>query len=512
MDANAHLFRHGVVSGDPSADRVIIWTRVSPALSEPVDVSWMVATDPALTAVVREDRITAEPESDMTVKVDVDGLQPDTTYYYAFTCGGQRSPVGRTKTFPSGAAAHLRFAMYSCAKFSAGYFNGYARMAERLDLDFILCLGDYIYEYGNDEKGLGAEIGRAFEPAHECRSLDDYRTRYSQYRRDPDVQAVHQQHACIAIPDDHEFCNDTWREGAGKHDPKEDGPWEERKAAALRAYLEWMPIRIRSGHEEVLWRSFPYGDLAHLVLLDTRTQRDKQEKPPKADEEDRTLLGKEQFEWFTTELKGAESTWRLVGNAVLIGQVKSDFMPAELDEPLSELGVITPREHGPEPDQWDGYPAERRRLLEDVRDHGVRNIVFLSGDVHSAWAIDLKLDPHDPEQDSIAVEFATTSLTSENLDEEMGWEPRTGALEVEEKIIDDNPHIHWCELDSHGYVVVDVTHDRVQADFWFVDDVRAPSPGEWLGASWQVREGAHQVTGAEGPAEPRRDHAPPAPG
>ena len=511
MDANAHLFRHGVVSGDPLSDRVIIWTRISPAVPEPMGVSWVVATDPALSAVVRADSITAEPDNDMTVKVDVDGLEAATTYYYAFTCGDQRSPVGRTKTLPSGAARHLRFAMFSCAKFSAGYFNGYARMAERLDLDLILCLGDYIYEYGNDEKGLGAEIGRAFEPAHECRTLDDYRTRYSQYRRDPDVQAVHQQHACIAIPDDHEICNDTWREGAGKHDPATDGPWEERKAAALRAYREWMPIRVRAGREDILWRSFPFGDLAHLVLLDTRTQRDKQEKPPKADEEDRTLLGREQFGWFTDELKGATSTWRLVGNGVLIGQVKSDFMPSDLDEPLSELGVITPREHGPEPDQWDGYPAERRRLLEDVKEHNVRNIVFLSGDVHSSWAIDLKLDPHDPEQDSIAVEFATTSLTSENLDDEMGWEPRTGAIEVEEEIIADSPHIHWCELDSHGYVVVDVTHERVQADWYFVDDIRAPAPGERLGGSWLVREGVHRIEAAEGPTETESETAPPAP-
>ena len=509
MEANAHLFRHGVASGDPLADRVVIWTRVSPGDEGPVEVDWVVASDPGLSRVVQRGATEARPEDDLTVKVDVAGLDPDSTYYYGFGCLGQRSPLGRTKTLPDEDVDHVRFAVYSCAKFSAGYFNGYARIAERLDLDFVLCLGDYIYEYGNDEKGLGAKIGRAFEPAHECRTLDDYRTRYSQYRRDPDVQALHKQHPLIAIPDDHEFCNDTWREGAGKHDPERDGPWEGRKAAALRAYREWLPIRLEEGREDILWRSFPIGRLAHLVLLDTRTQRDKQEKPPRSLDPDRTLLGKEQFDWFTKELKGAGSTWRIVGNGVMIGQVKSDYMPEDLDDPLSELGVITAQDHGPEPDQWDGYPAERERLLTDVKTNDVRNIVFLSGDVHSSWAMDLKLDPHDSEEDSIAVEFATTSMTSENLDDEMGWEPRTESVRVEEEIIADNPHIHWAELDSHGYVVIDVGHDRVQADWYFVDDILAPNPNERLGESWLVKEGEHQVRHADGPTLAKPD-APPA--
>lgn len=510
MDADAHLFRHGVVSGDPLHDRVIIWTRVSPATDEPTPVSWVVANDLGLEDVVASGEHTADPSSDLTVKVDVGGLGADTTYYYGFSCADQVSPTGRTKTLPKGGTEHVRFAIYSCAKFSAGYFNGYARIAERLDLDFVLCLGDYIYEYGNDDKGLGAKIGRAFEPAHECRTLDDYRTRYAQYRRDPDVQAVHKQHPFITIPDDHEICNDTWRDGAGRHDPDEDGPWEERKAAALQAYREWMPIRLQPGREDVLWRSFDLGDLADLILLDTRTQRDKQAKPPKSDEPDRTLLGKEQFDWFTNRLKSGTGAWRIVGNGVLIGQINSDFMPEELDGPLSELGVITAPDFGPEPDQWDGYPAERERLLSDIEEHEVRNTVFLSGDIHSSWAIDLKHEVEEPEAKSIAVEFATTSLTSENLDDEMGWEPRTESLEVEKKLMEDNPHIHWTELDSHGYVVVDVSAERVQADWFFVDQIEAPDPSERLGASWQVNDGEHRVRESDAAAPPK-PAAPPAP-
>ena len=484
------VFQHGVASGDPLADRVILWTRTE----GPHKLRWVVAEDPALERVVASGEGATSAEADFTFKVDATGLAPARDYFYAFETGTERSPVGRTRTLPHGPTEHVRLAVYSCAKYSAGYFNGYARIAER-DLDFVVCLGDYIYEYGNNEKGLGAKIGRAFEPDHECRSLDDYRTRYKQYRRDPDVQALHLRHPLIAIVDDHEMCNDTWREGAGKHDPATDGPWEERKESALQAWREWLPVRV--GYKEPIYRAFRVGDLFDLVLLDTRTQRDKQAAPPEADREDRTLLGREQFEWLTERLRTSETRWRLIGNGVLICQVDSGFNAPEIDDELSELGVLTKREYGPEPDQWDGYPAERRRLLTDVRRNAVRNTVFLSGDVHSSWAADLKLDPHDEEEDSIGVEFATTSMTSENLDDEMGWEPRTRSIEVEDEIVKDNPHIYFAEFDSHGYMTLDVTPQRVRTEWWYVEGIPERVDGERLGASWEVADGAHTVREAK---------------
>jgi alkaline phosphatase D len=489
-------FVHGVASGDPLTDRVVIWTRCQ----QPGTLKWTVAGDQAMQHVVASGEASAATAHDLTVKVDVTGLQPDTTYYYFFEAGDETSPVGRTRTLAED-SEHVRFAVYSCAKYSAGYFNAHARMAERDDIAFVLCLGDYIYEYSNEDKGLGAMIGRAFEPDNECRTLDDYRTRYSQYRRDPDLQKLHLRHPFINIVDDHEFCNDTWREGAGRHDEKEDGPWAERKAAALQAWREWIPVRLPDEDDPSrIYRSFSFGDLADLVLLDTRTRRDEQTKDPSIMEhEDRTLLGSEQFDWFIDRCERSDARWRLIGNGVMIGQVLSDFMPEDLGDPLSELGVLTKREHGPEPDQWDGYPVERRRLLEAINEHAERNIVFLSGDCHSSWAMDIKLDIDDPEEASIGGEFCTTSLTSENLDDDAGWHPRSWSLHIEQEIIEKNPHIRWVETDSHGYLTVDVLPDRVQADWWYVDQIHYPHQGVHHGASWMVLDGEGRVRRAAGP-------------
>lgn len=496
MQAPASTFQHGVASGDPLPDRVVIWTRCQ----QPASVTWSVATDQALRNVVATGEASAATAHDLTVKVDVTGLEPDTTYFYFFEVDDDTSPVGRTRTLPE-RCDHLRLAVYSCAKYNSGYFNAHGRIAERDDIAFVLCLGDYIYEYSNAEKGLGTKIDRAFEPDNECRTLDDYRTRYAQYRRDPDLQKLHLRHPFINIVDDHEFCNDTWREGAGKHDEKEDGPWDERKAAAFQAWREWIPIRLPDpGDGTRIFRSFTLGGLADLILLDTRTRRDHQTHDPEAMEhEERTLLGSEQFKWFIEECERSDATWRLIGNGVMIGQVKSDFMPEDLGNPLSELGVLTKREHGPEPDQWDGYPVERRKLLEAVKRHAKRNVVFLSGDCHSSWAMDIKLDIDDPEEESIAGEFCTTSVTSENLDDDAGWHPRSWSVHIEREIIEKNPHIRWCETDSHGFIILDVTPKRVQADWWYVNQLHVRDSGIHHGASWQVPTNEDRVRRAAGP-------------
>ena len=490
------MFRHGVASGDPLSDRVMLWTRLERA----GEVTWTVASDEALTDVVVTGTAPAATQRDLTVKVDVDGLDPDSYYWYFFEMDGETSPVGRTKTLPEDTDG-LRFAMYSCAKYNAGYFNAFGRMAERDDLAFILCLGDYIYEYGNDEKGLGDKIGRAFEPDNECRTLQDYRSRYASYRRDPQLKRLHQRHPFINILDDHEICNDTWRDGAGKHDEDEDGPWTERKAAAIQAWREWIPVRLPDEDDPSrLFRSFHVGDLVDLIVLDTRTRRDKQSSEEREIEHaDRTMLGQEQFDWFIEQCAEAKAHWRMVANSVMVGQVKSDLMPEELGNPLSELGVLTKRDYGPEPDQWDGYAVERRRVLAAVRQHVNHNIVFLSGDCHSSWAVDIKLDPEDPIEESIGGEFCTTSVTSENLDDDAGWHPRSKSIEIEAQIIDKNPHIHWCETDSHGFVVIDVTRERVQADWWFTDHIHIPHDGLHHGASWIVPSEEDRVRRAGGP-------------
>jgi alkaline phosphatase D len=487
----AHVFRHGVASGDPLSDRVVLWTRVTPSSAQAVDVTWRVARDPELDEVVAEGTTATDGATDFTVHVDTDGLEPATTYYYAFEALGARSPVGRTRTAAESGPERLRFGLVSCAKYTAGYFNVYARLAERDDLDFLLHVGDYIYEYGNDDpKAPGPAIGRAVDPPHEARTLDDYRARYAHYRRDPDLQLVHERHPIIATIDDHELANDAWRGGAGRHDPATEGDWETRKRAALRAWREWMPARLPPPpNEETIYRSLAFGTLADVLVLDGRTKRDRQTQGPEMDAPGRTVLGAEERRWLFDELSSSQATWRLIGNDVMVAQVFTGFLPEELGNPLSEVGILTKREHGPEPDQWDGYTAERDELLGFLAENAIPNVVFLSGDVHTAWAVELKRRPEDGKERPAAVEFVTASITTENLDDHLGSEPGTRSLDIERRVVGENPHVHWVNLDAHGYVLVDVTEDRVRAEWWFVPETARRVEGERREAVFEVRAG-----------------------
>jgi alkaline phosphatase D len=482
-------FPSGVASGDPWPDRVVLWTRVAEGGTE---LAWKIARDPELGNPVRSGRVTADPESGVA-RVDVTGLDPGTTYFYGFDAGLVPSPVGRTRTLPEGPTDHLRFAVFSCSKYAAGYFNALGRIADRDDIDFVLCLGDYIYEYSNDDRGLGAEIGRAFEPDHRCATLEDYRARYAQARGDPQMQRMHARHPIIAIPDDHEVADNRWRGGAKKHHPDEQGDWEGRWEAGMAAWMEWLPARLpRSGDARHLYRSFHLGDLADLIVLDSRTYRDRQAKPPQTERPERTLLGEKQLEWYADQLMRSRASWRVVGNQVMVAQVESDLLPDEVEDPLAEISVIGGH-HTVSPDHWDGYPGERERVLRGIRTLGIDDTVFVAGDVHSAWACDLKFDAHDPEEDSVAVELVTTSATSENLDDHTGWGYRTRSPRIERQIVEENPHIHWCELDSHGFLLVDVTPDRVQGDWYFVDTILRPSDGVRFAESYAVRRGEHRL-------------------
>lgn len=478
-------FEHGVASGDPLTDRVMLWTRVS-GQEGTTEVTWKVATDERLEEIVAEGTALTGPERDHTVKLDVTALEPNTTYHYGFELAGETSPVGRTRTLPTD-PTELTLAVTSCAKYTAGYFNALDRIAERDEVDFWLHLGDYIYEYPTDDgKAVGPKIGRRMDPEHECRSLDDYRKRYALHRRDEMVQRLHHRHPIIAICDDHEFCNDTWREGAKNHDDKQDGPWAARKAAALQAWLEWLPVRVE---DTPLNRRFGFGRLADLLLIDTRTQRDEMvgDKEAMADP-DRTLLGPEQLDWLLNNLSDSHARWKIVGGGVMVGQVSTDLMPEDVGNPLSELGILTHEEHGPNPDQWDGYPAERDRVLGYIEDKEIADVVFLSGDVHSSWAVDIRRDPDKLDDEPVAVEYVVTSITSENLDEELGDE-RHRSPEIEAHIRDANPHIRYCELDDHGYLVVTMTEDTFTGRWHYVDDILAPCPTEHDGPVFVVEAG-----------------------
>jgi alkaline phosphatase D len=491
------VFRHGVASGDPLADAVILWTRVTvPSdVPAPIVVGYSVARDPELSDVVARGRLTTGPELDYTLKVDVTGLEPSAVYYYRFEAFGRRSPVGRTKTLGSGHVEQLTFAVASCSNYPYGYFNAYRLIAERDDLDLVLHLGDYLYEYANAEFGDGSALDRVPDPEHEILTLEDYRRRHAQYKTDPDLQEAHRQHAFITVWDDHETANDSNRSGAQNHQPETEGDWELRKASAIQAYHEWMPIRelVSDGFERI-YRSFAVGDLADLLMLDTRLiGRD----PQVADACDfasladprRTLLGPEQQAWLFDGLQASQARgarWRFLGQQVMFGQLLN-----VLAQPVCVFNT----------DQWDGYAASRAAVLDLLERQSIDNVIILTGDIHSSWALDVSVDPFDAGaydaasgRGSRAVELIAPAVTSPGIDDPTQAAQFAGAL------LATHPHIKFVELYRRGYLLVDVTHERVQAEWHHVRTITEPSTDEDIGATFEVRAGDNHLTlpGANG--------------
>ncbi|MPZ79949.1 MAG: alkaline phosphatase [Actinophytocola sp.] len=489
-------FAHGVASGDPLPDAVLLWTRVTPTPeSTPgsgrgptVDVRWEIATDPAFGAVVGSGTASTGPDRDHTVKVDATGLAPATTYHYRFHLGGAVSAVGTTRTAPAATAAvaRLRFGVVSCSNLPQGHFAAYRYLAERGDLDAVLHLGDYIYEGG----GGGV---RAHEPAHEILTLADYRQRHAQYKTDEHLSRLHATIPVIATWDDHEVANDAWSGGAENHQPDTEGDYAARKAAAHQAYFEWMPVRNEAGR---LYRRLRFGLLAEVSMLDLRSYRSQQVPPfdDGTDDPNRSITGAEQMAWLQDGLVTSGAQWKLVGNSVMVAPVLVPPLPGDLLGPLLEL-LGLPRDGGViNPDQWDGYAADRRRLLDTLADNGVRDTVFLTGDIHSSWASDVPrsaaLYPLSP---SVAVEFVATSVTSDNIDDIAGVPPRTVGPVIEGALTTLNRHIKWVEVDSHGASVLEVTPAGAQMDWYFLATKADPASALSYARSYRVRAGTQKV-------------------
>jgi len=491
------LFEHGVASGDPLADAVVIWTRVSldaepvdatlKQSDDPTEVWWEVALDEAFEMRVAQGTVAASVDSDFTAKVDVTGLMWGRDYYYRFFNQGVQSPVGRTRLAPMAGVAvdQLRFGVCSCSNYGFGYFHSYAHMAARADLDGVLHLGDYFYEYENGVFPIESEQLRLLEPPTETVTLDDYRTRFALYRRDPDLQECHRQHPFIAIWDDHESANNSWLNGAENHDPATEGPWEDRLAAARQAYFEWLPIRENEGRE--LYRSFEYGDLADLVMLDTRIEgREEQAPPPPLVAPEATtpanIISQTQEDWLLDQLTNSTAKWKIVGNQVVMSLWI--FQGAYVNQ-----------------DQWNGYPVGRRRLMDRIREAGVDNVVVVTGDVHSSWAMDITQDDdsYDAEAGTgaIGVEFVAPGVTSPG--------------EVDEALVSglipDSPHIYYADVTNNGYFVLDVREDKVQADWYFIEGLAQNQRMEVQGPSWAVLDGTAHVIEMDGP-EPTVTDAP----
>lgn len=497
------VFRHGVASGDPDASSVVLWTRVSGATA-PVSVQWQVASDPEFAQVRAQGSATTDASRDYTVKIIAGSLPPGETFYYQFVANQVASPLGRNKTLPDAGLDELVIAVASCSNYPFGYFNGYDAIANDPDVDIVVHLGDYIYEYDEDGYGSaqGKALGRIHEPRHEIVTLADYRTRHAQYKADAGSMAMHAHHPLIATWDDHETTNNPWVGGAQNHQP-EEGDWLSRRNAALKAYFEWMPVRDPGpgGAPEKLWRHYKFGDLASLITLESRlTARSKQIDIGDYDEQltsvadaqhfyaqvvgdpARRLLSTEMEDYLRVELREsvqAGRRWRLIANQVIMSKVVTpsfadpvfDEIRAELSEYSVELLDMLTRfgelELAGNMDAWDGYPAARERFYQIAKDAGARDLLVLTGDTHTFWENTLA----DAGGLSMGVELGTSGITSPRGFHQFGSK---ATARLDELVAQRNESVAWVDGSNRGYIRLTLTKDRAHADFIAVSSIETP--------------------------------------
>ncbi|MGF7146716.1 alkaline phosphatase D [Sphingomonas zeicaulis] len=513
-------FAHGVASGDPAQDSVLLWTRVTAPGGDAVRGTWQVAADRGFRAIVASGSFETSAARDHTVKPIAEGLEPGRDYFYRFQALGATSPIGRTRTLPAGRLDRLDLVLACCAMYMYGEFHAYRAIAMRERLDLVLFIGDYIYEYG-PQGTLGAPLLRPVEPAHDTVSLADYRQRYAQWRRDPALQDAHARAAWACMWDDHEIANDDWVHGAQHHDPKTNGDWEVRKRAAVQAYLEWMPIRDPAPADPFgVNRSFAFGDLATLAMPETRLKaRDEQlslgkdlemrvidARDPAAPkvvtdaaalatldrkalpagyalEPDvagfrrklaapgREMIGAAQRDWLRDELKAhgaAGRPWFLFGSqTILSSYVYPDLTRFPGGKPaLAPFRAMT-RHKLPmlNLDAWDGYPAEREQLYDLFEASGA-NLLTLSGDSHMAFIN----ESHRGEK-RIGLELSASTVTGPSIGELLLPPGPVG-----EAFAEASRDVLWCDVNAIGFVTVSLTRDRVDAEF-----VRVLNPRETVG-------------------------------
>jgi alkaline phosphatase D len=506
--ASSPGFAHGVASGEPRQRSVMLWTRHLPGGR----LHWQVSRTPDFARIVAEGDVVAEAEHDFCAKPVATGLKPGQSYHYRFLdARGGVSPVGRTRTLPEGRTARFTLGIFSCANLAFGFFNAYAHAAARRDLDLLVHLGDYFYEYqrGKYPSAREALPGRILEPAGEAVALADYRLRYAAYRADPDLQRLHASGPMVMMWDDHESANDSWSGGAENHDPAKEGPWTVRKAAAQRAYREWLPV------SDDAWESYEIGDLATLFRPETRlTARSRPLEFAEAlrrgedlkaslmrfrdgpwHDPERTMMGSEQEAWLAGALKrsaGQGTRWQLLAQQTVMGSwalpvearawLRADA-PAEVRR-VTALGAAAAEVGLPlNLDAWDGYPAARERLLRSALDANA-NLLVLSGDSHNSWAFDLDLAGT-----PAGAEFAGSSVTSPGLE---AYTPGVAPAEVERAIRARNPALKWAEMSRRGYMALTLTPDRATGEWLSLDSIRARSTRLASRHVMSVRRGANR--------------------
>jgi len=487
-------FTLGVASGDPLPDGVVLWTRLAPTPLDPgggmpdapVPVAYEVAADERFRRIVRRGSALARPAGAHTVHADVRGLRPGATYWYRFRAGGELSPTGRARTAPAAGARvrRARFATASCQNYQDGYYTAHQALAGE-DLDFVVFLGDYIYEGRPNPAALRSHDGVA-EPL----TLDEYRSRHALYRSDPDLQAAHAAFPWVVTLDDHEVDN-NWADDIPQ-DPGLQSPeaFRARRIAAFQAYWEHMPLRRAQaprGPDMTLYRRLGWGDLLQLDVLDTRQYRsDQPTSLAGAEDPASTMLGAEQEAWLDRGLAGSSARWNALAQQTMVAQNDRLAGPAE----VFDL------------DNWDGYRAARRRLLDSL--DRVRNPVVLTGDRHATWVCDLRRHFGDPASPVVGAELTGTSITS-------GSDPDVVAFHAQyDPVMAESPH--WKFIDNQrGYVVCDLDRERWRSDLRVVSTVRSPTATVSTYATFVTEDGVRGVAVASAPTEPVVPAAPPAP-
>ena len=485
-------FTLGVASGDPLPDSVVLWTRLAPeplepgggAPDRPVPVLWEVAADEEMRDVVRRGVAFARPDWAHSVHVDVDGLDQNTTYYYQFQAGSERSPVGETKTAPAPDTSidSFSFAFASCQSWSSGYYTAYDHMVED-DLDLVVHLGDYVYEYpispsaGERSRSVPSRFNA------EMVTLEQYRLRHALYKTDPDLQAAHAAFPWLVTWDDHEVENNYADEVSENGVPPEN--FLDRRANAYKAYFEHMPIRpsrTPTGPDLRLYRNFTFGDLAEFNVLDTRQYRSDQacgdgveERCEERFDDARTILGDAQEDWLTDNLAASDATWNVLANQVFFSRLDLDAgkQDGEKDPDVGEDDAFSM-------DKWDGYVADRDRLVDAMRDDRVTNPVVITGDIHSNWQADIKADFDDPASKTVGTEFVGTSISSFGNGSDTTREGRSAVA--------DNPHVGYFN-DQRGYVRCEITPEEWRTDYRVLDYVTSPGSPIRTDASFAVKEG-----------------------
>ncbi|KAL2911417.1 hypothetical protein HK105_209114 [Polyrhizophydium stewartii] len=492
-------FRHGIASGDPLSDSIILWTKISPpahALGERFTLRFQLSTDLANPASfethgshLHEGLVETDASIDFVAKVDATGLPPNTRFMYRFIAPNADapdspsvSPTGFTRTMPRSTddLASLRMAVVSCANMVDGFFNAYVNISRRPEIDVVVHLGDYIYEYADGGFGSGKAIDRMPVPNKALQTLDDYRTRHAQYKLDPDLQAAHQAHPWIVVWDDHEFADNI--------DSREK--WHDLTLAGMQAYFEYLPIRQeRLGDGYKIYRTFQFGNLLDLVMVDTRIiGRDETDvrDSGRLNDPKRSIMGPEQEAWFETQLSESQlrgAAWRFVGNQVVFSPIKVLGVPVSVDS-------------------WDGYPANRQRVISYLESQSISDTVILTGDIHSSFAFDIAADPFDKSRysrsepkGSVAVELVSPAVTSRSALEYL----HIGAMQsAAQKFFESQePHMHYVNVCDNGYILINITQTEITAEFWYTEDVHKSTVVERLGARVVSERGSNRVTHSE---------------